>query len=57
MNLTRADVERIVESVLERLDIKVDGENYYSNERTIVLSLDGREITRTVLFLNERFDE
>lgn len=57
MNLTRADVERIVESVLERLDIKVDGENYYSNERTIVLSLDGKEITRTVLFLNERFDE
>jgi len=57
MNLTRADVERIIESVLERLDIKVEGENYYSNERTIVLSLNGKEITRTVLFLNERYNE
>ena len=53
MNLNKDDVARIVEQVLERLEINVEGETY-SNERAIVLTLDGKEITRGVLFLKER---
>jgi hypothetical protein len=46
MNLNKADIERIVESVLERLELKVDGEPYWTDDRTVRLMLGDREITR-----------
>jgi glutamate formiminotransferase len=48
LNMQRDDVERIVENILRELTIEVkDGEFTSPNNRTIILKLGDRELSRT----------
>jgi len=48
MQLTRADVERIVENVLSQLRVEVNGGGFTDpNSRTVKLMLGDREISQT----------
>jgi hypothetical protein len=54
--LNKDDVERITRNVLEKLTIEVVG-NWPSAERTVILKLDGEEITRSDFDVTHRTDD
>lgn len=57
MNLTKDDVARIVEQVIEGLTIEVEGAPYYTDDRTIKLKLNNRVIATTEFSVRSMKDD